>query len=213
MSFTLTTSVWRECGRQGILAMSTGWEPSHSLCLPWHSSWNDVALNTSSLLINSMVGLFSLQCSLLHCSDLHRCDLTLCCPVCRQPQIPWRKAAGTSAGLVCASWLCNGRARAGEGCHVSSYRQVTFDCRKTFRASWVTVGGETPATAPANRCSMLPNSGASVFLFETRMDCFVACTGRCFHICSHVSLAQEVFPSAQDFYQDRYASRSLWSSV
>lgn len=55
MSFTLTTSVYRKCGRQEIL---TVWEPSYSLCLPWHSSWNDVDLDTSSLLINRMVGLF-----------------------------------------------------------------------------------------------------------------------------------------------------------
>lgn len=56
----------------------SGWEPSYSLCLPWHTSWSDVDLDTSSLLINSMVGFFSLQCSLLHCSVLHRCDLTVC---------------------------------------------------------------------------------------------------------------------------------------
>lgn len=48
--------------------MTTGCEPNYSLLLLWHSRWNDVVLDTSSLLINSTVVFFPLQCTLLlHC--------------------------------------------------------------------------------------------------------------------------------------------------
>lgn len=58
--------------------MTTGWEPSYSLCLPWHSSWNDVDLDTSSLLINRMVGFFPFSAH--YCiAVVHRRDLTLHC--------------------------------------------------------------------------------------------------------------------------------------
>lgn len=82
--------------------LTTGWEPSYSLCLPWHSSWNDVDLDTSCLLINRMVGLFSLQCSLLLlllCTDMTwPYTVIKTCPICRQPQIPWHEALGLSDG-------------------------------------------------------------------------------------------------------------------
>lgn len=39
--------------------MTPGCEPNYSLLLVWHSRWNDVVLDTSSLLINSTVFFFS----------------------------------------------------------------------------------------------------------------------------------------------------------
>lgn len=93
--------------------MTTGWEPSYSLCLPWHSSWNDADLDTSSLLINRMGGwFFSLQYSLLHCCCAQawpEATLIKTCPVYRQPQIPWHQDPG-ACGMADRPW-----SRAGTG--------------------------------------------------------------------------------------------------
>lgn len=59
--------------------MTTGWEPSYSLCLPWHSSWNDVDLDTSSSRINRTVGVFFPFSAHYYIAVVHRRDLTLHC--------------------------------------------------------------------------------------------------------------------------------------
>lgn len=169
--------------------MTTGWEPSYSFCLPWHSSWNDVDLDTSSLLINRMVGFFFpsvLITTLLLCTDMTwPYTVIKTCPACRQPQIPWHKAPG-ACPLTVAVWRPAGQG-AGLGQGTKDNHPLTAG-KHSMSQEW----------KPAVELFLLCCQTAEPEFYFSKPEQIFACAACCFHTCSHICLAQEMFSTALD---------------